>query len=172
MSIKEWTDSHYEILKGAMQRITGNSPLTEELLHHTLLVFLEKPDVEGIINSGGGFFYCLRIATNNWKSVTSPFYTNYRNDKMVTLENADHFAEEPQPEELDIDGLAARIDKELESLSWYEKELVKAYAESGSNATALSKGTGIPRTSISLTIKRVRNYVKTKIRPEDHTLPI
>ena len=57
-------------------------PLAEELLHYVLSEFLSKPDVKSIVMSGSAFFYCLRIATNSWKSTTSPFYRTYRDPNL------------------------------------------------------------------------------------------
>jgi hypothetical protein len=71
--VEQFINENYIPLREAAERISGNDPLSEELLHYTLDEFLRKKDVEAIIDSGGGRFYCVRILMNSWKSVTSPF---------------------------------------------------------------------------------------------------
>jgi len=68
-----------------------------------------------------------------------------------------------QPENLD---LYKKIDTLLADLNWYETELTKAYAEHNCNASLLAKVTNIPRTSINLTLNRVRAHIKTKLSHE------
>lgn len=145
--------------------------MSEELLHYTLAAFLDRADTQQIVDSGGGFFFCLRIATNSWKSTTSPFYRQYR-DPLPRQELRPDHSELPdtepyeEPEPFKNPDLQTQIDKELNNLSWYEKELTRAYAEHNCNASLLSKVTKIPRTSINLTLNRVRAHIKTQITYE------
>ena len=147
-----------------MTRITSHDELSEELLHYTLMAFLDRPDTQQIVESGAAFYFCLKIATNSWKSTTSPFYRIYRDPNprqpldLLQLELPDPQVWEFPDETPDIH---AQIDKELERLSWYERELARAYAEHDCNANLLSKVTKIPRTSINLTLSRIRSHVKT-----------
>lgn len=184
MTITEWADNNYLPLKEACQRISENSPLAEELLHYVLSEFLLKPDVKGIIMTGGAFFYCLKMATNSWKSTTSPFYRTYRDPELrIELkerhyqERAEEYEEEIgtehapssrtkaqmngiEPEqEWTFEELYERIEQGMETLGWYEKELLKVYAENNGNASLVSRLTKIPRTSINLTVKKVRLHL-------------
>jgi DNA-directed RNA polymerase specialized sigma24 family protein len=171
LTIKDWTDFNYKLLGDAINRITSNDSLSEELLHYTLTAFLERPDAQQIVDSGGGFYFCLRIATNSWKSTTSPFYRIYRDPnprQPLTDMHAEQGEEQDlfegdQPENLD---LYKKIDTLLADLNWYETELTKAYAEHNCNASLLAKVTNIPRTSINLTLNRVRAHIKTKLSHE------
>lgn len=178
MTIQEWTDINYPLLGAAIGRITEGDELSQELLHYTLVAFLERGDAQQIVSSGGGFFYCLKIATNSWKSTTSPFYRQYRdpNPRQELKEKYENMGEDfpsgeiqlpqedprmPTPEEI-----MERIDKKLGELSWYERELTRAYAEHNCNAKLLSRVTNIPRTSINLTLKRVRAHIKKSVNNE------
>lgn len=168
MTVNDWTNSHYKLLSDAIYRITSGDALSEELLHYTLTAFLERADVIQIIDSGGGFYFCLKIATNSWKSTTSPFYRVYRDPNFQQELLPDYLERGEEPPEIEVDlpetpDIHTRIDKELGTLSWYERELAKAYAEHNCNASLLSKVTKIPRTSINLTLNRVRAHIKTKI---------
>ena len=162
MTITAWTNAHYGLLSEAISRITSHNELSEELLHYTLMAFLDRPDTQEIVESGGAFYFCLRIATNSWKSTTSPFYRLYRDPNP--RQSLDTLPDLPDPQTIEIDetpDIHAQIDKELDKLSWYERELARAYAEHDCNANLLSKVTKIPRTSINLTLSRIRSHVKT-----------
>jgi hypothetical protein len=170
LTITEWTDNNYQPLKEACQRISEGNPLAEELLHYVLSEFLLKKEVNAIIQSGGGFYYCLRMATNSWKSTTSPFYRTYRDPNLkmelpvyqiADEETNEYIENEPEhtPEEL-----LAQIETAMDNLGWYEKELLKVYADNNGNASLVSRLTKIPRTSINLTIKKVKFHLTKTLR--------
>ena len=161
MTIKDWTENNYQPLKQACSRISEGNPLAEELLHYVLSEFLAKAEAHTIIMSGGAFFYCLRIATNSWKSSTSPFFRTYRAPRSQTFIQWDSADEsEGAQEEIEYgDLLHQRAVEAMEDLGWYEKELFKMYAECNQNASLVSRLTQIPRTSINLTIKKVKKHL-------------
>jgi len=156
LTIKEWTDNNYSPLKDACKRIAEGNALSEELLHYVLSEFLIKPDVQKIVMSGGAFYFCLRMATNSWKSTTSPFYRMYRDPNMQC--QIQDIAEEPQDED-NTESLWKHAQDKMNELGWYEKELLQVYAENNGNASLVSRLTKIPRTSINLTIRKVKLYI-------------
>ena len=157
MTITEWTNLNYEPLKEACHRISEGNELSEELLHYVLSEFLNKPNVIEIIQSGGAFWFCLKMVTNSWKSTTSPFYRNYR-DPNFQGELPD--VAEESPEEDDIQQRLLEVAEEgMKGLGWYEKELLQVYAENGANASLVSRLTKIPRTSINLTIRKIKKHI-------------
>jgi hypothetical protein len=91
-----------------------------------------------------------------WRSTTGPFFKQFgdRHNKEVH-ENT----KEEETEYLDLD----RINKLLKDLDWYDQLLFKTFAEGQHTYSSLSRETGIPRTSISLTINRVRAYIKQNL---------
>lgn len=157
MTIQEWANNNYSPLKDACKRIAEGNPLSEELLHYVLSEFLTKPDVQKIVMSGGAFYFCLRMATNSWKSTTSPFYRMYR-DPNMQCELPDRI-EEPEEEPQDWETLWKHTQDKIEELGWYEKELLQVYAENNGNASLVSRLTKIPRTSINLTIRKVKLHI-------------
>lgn len=153
-------NENYIPLREAAERISGNDPLSEELLHYTIDEFLRKKDVENIIDSGGGRFYCVRIMMNSWKSVTSPFYYTYRK----TAEECDIEAIEDLPDYDDpTTEIADRIKEELSYLPWFDKKLFEVFLNEDHTISSLSRVTGIPRTSISLSINRIRRHIKKNL---------
>jgi hypothetical protein len=189
LTVTQWTELNYQPFKEACQRICEGNPLYEELTHYVLSEFLGKTDVQSIVQSGGAFFYCLRMATNNWKSTTSPFYRNYRDPNLNVPLNERHYQEREDPQEEDLgtehapssrtkaqmngieqegdwtwEELYEHVSQGMETLGWYEKELIKVYAENNGNASLVSRLTKIPRTSINLTVKKVRIHLMKGVR--------
>ena len=164
MTKDQWISEHYEEFKAACLRISQSSDLYEELCHYVLTEFIARPDCQTIVDSGGAFFFVLRMCTNSWKSVTSPFYRMYRQEWELLTEVNAQTEEIPDEEEIDLETLAAVAKAQLDGLGWYEKELFQAYIEHNQNASALSKSTKIPRTSINLTVRKVKTFIRTAIR--------
>jgi hypothetical protein len=153
-------NENYIPLREAAERISGNDPLSEELLHYTIDEFLRKKDVDMIIDSGGGRFYCVRIMLNSWKSVTSPFYHTYRkpgeNINIEEIQDVPNY-DDPTTE------IADRIKEELSYLPWFDKKLFEVFLNENHTISSLSRVTGIPRTSISLSINRIRRHIKKNL---------
>jgi hypothetical protein len=151
---------NYIPLKEAAERISGNHELSEELLHYTLDEFLRKKDVEAIIDSGGGRFYCVRILLNSWKSGTSPFYNTYKKPSAdLDIEKFEDIEEDYDP----TTEIADNIKRELDKLGWFDKKLFEVFYTEGHTISSLARATGIPRTSISLSINRIRKHIKRNI---------
>ena len=157
---EDFINENYIPLQEAAERISDNNELAPELLHYTLDVFLNKKDVNDIIESGAGRFYCVRIMLNSWKSVTSPFYYTYR--KHGELESAIENLVIPIEEEMDHE-IVDKIKYELEKLPWYDRMLFKTFVDENHTISSLSRATGIPRTSISLSINRIRKHIKKNL---------
>ena len=152
------SDNYLE-LQNASQKITGGHELWEELLHYCLEEFLFKPNVTEIIESGGARFYIVRMMLNQFRSTTSPFYTKFR---IPTVEMEFEEAEEPEVFQDHEDNLT-KIQDALAQLTWYDRRLFEIFVNEQHTISSLSRATGIPRTSVNLTITRVRNYLKKSL---------
>jgi len=162
LTIEDWINDNYQVLSEAAQNISKNNELHEELLHYSLDQLLGKEQVEDIIASGGANFYTIRIMLNSWRSTTSEFYRLYRRPSSE-IEEYSVPAEEEEDTEW-IGETAKKIQQELDKLHWYDAELFKVFVEENHTMSSLSRVTGIPRTSISLTINRIRKHIKNKLR--------
>ena len=162
MTIEDWIKDNYQILAEAAQNISKNNDLHEELLHYSLDQLLGKEQVEDIISSGGANFYTIRIMMNSWRSTTSEFYRLYRRPS-AEIEEYSVPAEEEEDTEW-INETAKKIQQEIDNLHWYDRELFKVFVEEGHTMSSLSRVTGIPRTSISLTINRIRKHIKNRLK--------
>ncbi len=156
MTFDQFLKEDYKALKEAAEKITGRSQLAEDLLHYAIEEMSYKENLQGIIDSGGARFYCVRIMMTQWRSQTGPFYKQFvRQHDDVELH--DKPIEEVEPFDF------KKVNHLLDQLNWYDRELFKLFAEGSHTYSSLSRETGIPRTSISLTVNRVRNYIKKHI---------
>jgi len=161
--IDKFINENYKALQDAAKKISGNDALWEELFHYALDEFLRKKDVEKIVDSGGGKFYIVKILMNSWRSTTSPFYYTYRYEQKE-LTPYEEIDEDTIPEEEDNTlEVAEKIKQELNKLNWYDKKLFEVFVEEGHTISSLARSTGIPRTSISLSINRIRKHIKRSI---------
>lgn len=158
--VEQFIQENYQPLREAAIRISGNDPLADELLHYTLDEFLRKREVEAIVDSGGGRFYCVRIMMSQWKSVTSPFYHTYR--KPVSDYNIEELVDVPDYDDPTLQ-IADHIREELKLLPWFDQKLFSIFLEEGHTISSLARATGIPRTSISLSINRIRKHIKKQL---------
>ena len=149
---------NYQPLKEAAARISGNNQLSEELLHYTIDEFLKKPNVEEIVESGGARWFCIKILMNSWKSSSSPFYYTYRRE-TVDLADIEDLADETE----DLTHFVQNTKEVLQTLPWYDRKLFETYVNDGHTVSSLARATGIPRTSVSLTLNRVRKHVKRNL---------
>lgn len=141
----------------AAQKITGNNELAGDLLHYAIEEMSYKDNLQAILDSGGARFYLIRICMTQWRSQTGPFYKQFiKQDQEI-----DVIIDKEEEEELKLD--VKKVEKILDELPWYDKTLFKLYAEGEHNYTSLSKATGIPRTSIGLTINRVKKHIKKNL---------
>jgi hypothetical protein len=124
-----------------------------DLLHYALEELYSKKNYEEIINSGGVRFYIVRIMLTQWRSNTGPFYKMFFNQKSNEI--VGDFIYEDDYEFSEIDYINA-----LDDLQWYDKELFKIFSDKQHTISSLSRETGIPRSSVDITIKKVRKILR------------
>ena len=101
-------------------------------------------------------FYIVRTMLNMIKSGRSQFWKKYRN---YTEYKEKDIAEIDRKSVIDV------MEKGIEKLHWYQKEILKLYAfDFNKNAKELSRHTGIPYMSIIRTLKQTKTELKKHIR--------
>ena len=153
---------NYGELQKAAKKITSNNQLWEELLQYTLDEFLRKPNLQDILNSGASRFYCVRIMLNSYHSSTSPFYFTYRKEQP-SINDWVNIEEVPEEDNTPILEMAERVNEILRTLPWYDRMLFETFIEESHTVSSLARATGIPRTSVSLTINRVKRHLRNNI---------
>lgn len=141
-------------VKQICKKIGGN--LSDDLFQELMIILLEydKQKLVDIYNKGYYKWFIVKTLTNQFNSNSSPFNKKYRPKDIdyIVTDNYDY----------SIDVSIDKINKELDKLEWYNRELFKAYLEYGSYRK-LSKQTGIPFNSISRTINYVKNYIRNNL---------
>lgn len=165
MTVTDWCNLSYPQLLQASKNISQNSDLSEELLHYSIEQLLTKPNVQEIVDSGGATFWCIRVMLNSWRSTTSPFFKIYRGHlEQIPLDSYLDNNDIEDEVEQNIEEVTKKIKNELTKLYWYDRQLFELYTEESHTISSLARETGIPRTSISLTINRVKKHIKSKIK--------
>lgn len=104
-------------------------------------------------------FWIVRICCNQTNSKYGKFGRMYA--ALVPVEDVMKFVKEE--EEIDnSQEVANSISKIIPSLYWYDQEILKMYIELGS-VRKVSKQTGIPHTSIFITIKNIRKCIMKQL---------
>lgn len=80
-------------------------------------------------------------------------------NKVVQLSIA---FDEEQQEQMDYELLCDNVEKQVEGLYWYDREILKLYIELG-NYRAIEKKTGIPYASAYKTVQKVVKEIKQKV---------
>lgn len=156
MNLNQFLEKEYPTLQEAAQKITGNHELQLDLLHYAIEELSGKQNLQSILDSGGGRFYLVSIMMTQWRSQTGPFYKQYKKEN-IDISTWD----QPETFEETID--IKRVNTILDTLPWYDRELFKLYVDGSHTYSSLSRETKIPRTSIGLTIKRVKKYIKQNL---------
>lgn len=136
--------------------------LQEDLRQEMFLVLCEMPEEKLLQMYGDGYlkFFLVRTMLNMMKSDRSTFYNKFR--KVYTEINESH--DKTELPDHDLEELSGKLVKSLNVLHWYEKEIFRLYSENGKNISELSRVTKIPYRSLFKTIRKVRIYLKYKIR--------
>ena len=143
----------YPILIEASKKITGGHELHLDLLHYAIEELYSKANYNEIINSDGLRFYIVRIMLTQWRSNTGPFYKMFFNQKSNEIVGDFIYEDEYEFNELEYI-------KALDGLAWYDKELFKIFSDKQHTISSLSRETGIPRSSVDITIKKVRKILR------------
>lgn len=162
MTVNEYLESDYQHLVDAANKISGNHPLARESVHYAMSDFMSKTNVADIVESGGGRFYIVAILLKCWRSKTSPFYRTYLNHNYQQFTPAEEgIPNEEDDEMMSQYELATKL---LAGLNWYDRMLFEVYVQESHSISSLSRATGIPRTSVSLTIHRVKDYLQQQLK--------
>lgn len=156
MTFDQYLKEDYKALMEAANKITGHNELAVDLLHYAIEQMSHKENLDAILASGGARFYCVCIMSTQWRSQTGPFYKQF----VRQHEDIDTF---DKPIETEDKFDFKKVNGLLDQLNWYDRELFKLFADGQHTYSSLSRETGIPRTSISLTINRVRKFLKKHI---------
>lgn len=150
----------------------------EDFKQELFLILLEKPHEEiiRISETGKLVYYVVRIILNLYRQERNVFHTKYL-DKRIEYDTEKTNSFQPEVEYFTIDKrqeleeLEERFLQELDGIDGkmggidypYYQSLVELIVKYGSMAE-VSRQTGIPKCTISRSVKRVRNYLNDNVR--------
>lgn len=146
---------------GKMQPFELQDDLRQEVF--MVLCEMEEARLFQMYTDGYLKYFIVRTILNMAKSDRSNFHKKFR---QVYSEIPVSY--EVTKEEYNED-VILRLEKGMEVLHWYERELLNIYANNGKNLLAISRETKIPYRSLLKTIRKARMLLKYKIRNNDNT---
>lgn len=146
---------------GKMQPFELQDDLRQEVF--MVLCEMEEARLFQMYSEGYLKYFIVRTILNMAKSDRSNFHKKFR---QVYSEIPVSY--EVTKEEYNED-VILRLEKGMEVLHWYERELLSLYANNGKNLLAISRETKIPYRSLLKTIRKARMLLKYKIRNNDNS---
>lgn len=137
--------------------------LQDELKQEMFVVLCEKDEqtIQKMYANGWIKFFLVRTMLNMVKSDRSTFFKKFRQVFSEYVEKNTDI----QHESVNFD---ETINKAADCLQWYEREILKLYAEKR-NIVQLSKETKIPYRSLFKTINKAKDKMKIALKkPEMH----
>ena len=167
MNINEYITKNYNTLYQAAKNITKGHALTDDLFSHCIEVLLTDKDgekIQQLIDKNQLHYYFTAILIRNYHSSTSRFHYIYRKPSDMISDKDVYLVELPEDE---FDSLKEAkiefIEKEIEHLDWYDKQLVKLYFYDNLSYRKIAELTKIPKTSIYNGITSIKNKIKNKL---------
>ena len=140
--------------------------LREDLKQEMFLVLCQKSDEDVIRMHEEGWlkFFVVRTMLNMIKSDRSTFHKLFRvNLSEFTEKQYKHTNDEFEAKE----GTLKSLTEALDSLAWYEREVLKLYSEHR-NIVKLSKMTKIPYRSLFKTIQNAKLKMRTALKKDEN----
>ena len=136
--------------------------LVDDLYQEFILALLTYDNLPEVYQKEWFLQFAKRIINNLYHSQTSTFYMKYRhNDKKVSFFPGIPTIWEEKPDQFESDesDIIDFINKELDKMDAYDRELFKAALKLNSNRR-LARETSIGRKSINNTIRKVKERIR------------
>lgn len=164
MSLNDYIQQNYLELKKITKNIAKNDDLSDDLLHHCILILLEYDEAkmnEIIAKNHVKYFY-VSIVMKQWYSKTSPFYIIYKKHSYTSTEIMDFHDIIDEVYDHETDKKIDFIQNELKNESWYVQRVVELKATMSYGD--INKLTKIPRSSLYGTFNQFRDKIINKYK--------
>ena len=155
MDTSKWIGENYNELEHITKNIVKDYNDVGDLLHCVIEQILKKNALDPLLERER-VFYFIRVLPNNYFSKTSPYYYQYKkkgaSETHFDTKYYENLPDEPYQEQVPT---LEWVYKELEHLSWFDKDLFLLWMELGT-ITAVSKKTTIPRNSVGRYINQIK----------------
>jgi hypothetical protein len=137
--------------------------LWEDLRQEISLIVLEYDNdkIIEIVKKGKPVFkfWIVRICCNQIHSKNGKMYKQY--NTLIPIEDVSKLMSEIEYNQYDQHTIE-QVNTQIDKLYWYDKEILKLYIEHGS-VRKVAALTGIPHTSIFITIKNIQKCIKQSL---------
>ena len=176
MTKDQWVSENYENIKKWLKNITrGKLPhIFDDFVHEIIIIFLEHPKAQEIVDRGEARWFMARIALNQWRSTTSPWAKQEFSHTWEVL--FDSFEMEADEYSLEDDALIELMVGILDDMhlgdieDYYMSMVVMVYQELNGNFSEMSRRLDIPRTSLSKVYKEAIRTIETRLQQKIHDL--
>lgn len=134
--------------------------LRDDLRQEMFMVILEMPEqkLKEKYDEGSLKWYLIRTMLNMIKSDRSGFYMKFRRCNEELTDKHD------KPDISTHDELLDKVNEIVDTVHWYEREILRLHTDQGKTFRAISKETKIPYRSILETMKNTKHKLKRMIR--------
>lgn len=163
--IENYIAKNYYLLYNIALKMTKQDPLSQDLLHESILQLYDKEVIKLTnYNNDSIKYYIVAVMRINYFSKTSPFHYRIRRERQIM--NVDvatcwHLSEEQ--EQFETEEIYKLLEINYAELDWFKKSLLDMYLSLNRSMKAVSRKTNIPNQSISRYINEIRKQVKTDI---------
>ena len=176
MSPHKWIGDNYQMLLGIAKNVNQGKGDHEDLLHYVIEQFLTNSKAQDLVDKGHAKWFITRVLTTSAQSKTSGFWREYRGDYKGELSDTNLTLDEPYDIDKDIilEWLAGILEdmKHGEIEDWYRGTILElCLRQDRPNFSALSRETGIPRTSLANAYHEGIELIKQKIEQYGNTYP-
>jgi len=142
-----------------------------------MYLYEDAEKLEQLITDKKIKWYFIRLCKNNYYSKTSKYYYKYNRPYKDVSFNDDimKLGLKLKSEDLYFIQDSDMINDILSELYWYDRELFRLYVLGDNDGrkytyTSLSKKTKISRMNIYITIKKVKEYIKERLKEKRNDL--
>lgn len=151
-----------EIIKdGRLRSICNRMANGEDIFQDVILAILEMPQdrIQTITEGGYLIFYAITMANRigGAHNKLSKYYNAQR--EQLTDKLPDRCQSQDLSDKVSAQIQLQKIDNQMATMSWYDREIFKLYMEFGSFRKVEAE-TGIPYSSVRVTVEKVRGRLK------------
>jgi hypothetical protein len=160
VNTNEWLGLNYYELEQITHNIVKDKNEVGDLLHCVIEQILKKNALDAMVERER-IFYFIRVLKNNYFSKTSPYFYQYKKKGLQeTIFDPEYYQNIPDESYTEEVPTIEWVYKELEHLSWFDRDLFLLWMELGT-LTAVSKKTTIPLNSVGRYINQIKlNLIK------------
>ncbi len=149
--------------------LTSKPDISEDLVQETYLRLYNLKKLDKVVRDDGSyntryFYLTLRSVAENWRKAnikSRDTIVNFTEDEVEGIYEPDDQSNEAMGTMLDK--MNDIIDNELE---WFDRQLYKLYTSSGVSMEKLSKDTKIAKTTIYMTVKKVKDLIRERLKED------